>query len=208
MQKLLRAIRPVVTSSLLGLILAGMANAQSYKVEGSAPEFDDLPSPEFSGGKQKNFKPKDWLEIEAGMKLQMSPAPKSKTAERVMVKWYVAVEHPDKRNAYLLLTEDITYVNVPLDEEVFSSVYISPASVKRLTGDDRAGKKIVYAVGYEILVNGVKLAEMSSKGKPGWWNSGSGNISRSDTVPLLAKNETPFVNHWWDRYAEILIEDR
>ncbi|MGJ8633876.1 MAG: Amuc_1102 family pilus-like protein [Luteolibacter sp.] len=208
MQKFLRFLCPVITSSLLSLALVGMVNAQSYKVEGQDPEFDDLPSPEFSGGKQKSVKPKEWLEMEAGMKIQMAPEPKSKTAERVTVKWYVAVEHPDKRNAYLLLTKDITHVNVPLNEEIFSSVYLSPSSIKRLTGEDRAGKRIIYSVGYEVLINGVKLAESSSKGKPGWWNASSSTISRSDTVPLLSKDETAFANHWWDRYAEILVERR
>lgn len=184
------------------------AVAQSYKAEPSKPTFDDLSSPDFNVGKQKNFKPKDWLEIEASFKLLMAPEPPSKTAERVMVKWYVAVAHPDKAGAYLLLTKEITHVNVPLNEDIFSSVYLSPASIKRLTGKDRAGKSVVNLVGYEVLVNGEKVAQESNKSQPGWWNTTSDKISRSDTVPLLNKMETPFANMWWDRYAEILMERR
>lgn len=196
------------TFAALGVFSAPLANAQKYKVEADKPEFDDLRSPEFGGGKNKKFKPKEWLEIEASFKVQMSPEPPSKTAERILVKWFVAVEHPDKKGAFLLLTKDITYVNIPLGEELFTSVYLSPASVKRLTGYDRAGKKAVHLVGYEILVNGAKVAEESNKEKPGWWNSASNKISRSDTVPLLDKSETAFAHMWWDRYAEILIERR
>ena len=126
-----------------------------------------------------------------------------------MVKWYIAVEHPEKKGAYLLLTKDITHVNVPLNEEIFSSVYLSPASIKRLTGRDRAGKGVVNLVGYEVLINGEKVAqETSGASKAGWWNTTSDKISRSDTVPLLNKMETPFANMWWDRYAEVLIERR
>jgi hypothetical protein len=99
-------------------------------------------------------------------------------------------------------------VNVPLNEETFTSVYLSPSSVKRLTGSDRGGKKAVYLVGYEVLVNGEKVAQESNKEKPGWWNIASDKISRSDTVPLLNKSETAFSNMWWDRYAEILVERR
>lgn len=183
-------------------------NAQAYKVEPSKPTFDDLSSPSFSGGKQKDFKPKDWLEIEASFKVQMKPEPPSSTAERVMVKWYIAVEHPEKPGAFLLLTKEITHVNVPLNEDIFSSVYLSPASIKRITGKDRAAKSIVNLVGYEVLINGEKVAQETSSSKVGWWNTTSDKISRSDTVPLLNKSETPFANMWWDRYAEILVERR
>jgi hypothetical protein len=208
MKTIRNSLITAITCVAIGALSHTAANAQAYKVEGKKPSFDNLPSPEFSGGKQKSFKPKDWLEIEASIKVQMSPVPPSKTAERILVKWYVAVEHPDKRGSYLLLTKDITHVNVPLDEEIFSSVYLSPSSVKRLTGSDGGGKRAVYLVGYEVLVNGEKVAEESDKNKPGWWNVSSDKISRSDTVPLLNKSESAFATMWWDRYAEVLVERR
>jgi len=208
MRKIRLNLFTTITCAAIGVLSHSAANAQSYKVEPGKPVFDDLQSPEFSGGKQKGFKPKDWLEIEASIKVQMAPAPPSQTAERILVKWYVAVEHPEKKGAYLLLTKDITYVNVPLNEETFTSVYLSPSSVKRLTGSDRGGKKAVYLVGYEVLINGEKVAAESNKEKPGWWNTASDKISRSDTVPLLDKSKSAFANMWWDRYAEILVEPR
>ncbi len=208
MRKTKNCIVTLFQVSLLGLIFTSVAAAQAYKVEAAAPEFDDLESPQFSGGSQKNFKPKNWLEIEASFKAQMAPEPPSKTAERMLIKWYVAVAHPDKRGAFLLLTKDVTHANVPLGEDVYSSIYLSPASIRRLTGSDRGGKGAVELVGYEILINGEKVASQTNKGKDGWWNLPSDKISRSDSVPLLDKNETPFVNMWWDRYAEILREPR
>jgi len=198
----------VASVAVLSISLCTSANAQAYKAEATKPTFDNLTSPDFNVGKSKKFKPRDWLEIEASLKLQMSPEPLSKTAERITVKWYVAVQHPEKKGAFLLLTKDITHVNVPLNEEIFSSVYLSPASIMRLTGKDRAGKAVVEMVGYEVIANGLKIAEETTKGKPGWWNSTSDKLSRSDTVPLLNKMETPFANMWWDRYAEILVERR
>lgn len=208
----MRIIRLCIISAFsfvaFATIASNTANAQAYKVEASKPDFDDLLSPEFGGGKQKAFKPKEWLEIEASFKVLMKPEPPSKTAESVLVKWYVAVKHPEKNGAFLLLTKDITHVNVPLNEDIFSSVYLSPASVMRLTGSDRAGKNNIEFVGYEVLVNGKVEAAETNKSKVGWWNQASDKISRSDTVPLLNKMETPFANHWWDRYAEILPEKR
>ena len=199
---------PIIACAAVAAIAMPQAGAQAYKVELEEPQFEDFPSPEIGGGKSKAFKPKDWLEIEAAMKVQMAPEPKSQTADRILVKWYVAVENPDKPGTYFLLTKDITHVNVPLNEEIFSSVYLSPASVRRLTGSDRAGKRSVYSVGVEVLVNGQKVAEQSTKMKPGWWNAASDKISRTDTVPLLNKSESAFAHMWWDRYAEILDERR
>lgn len=193
--------------ALIAGLSAGSAFGQAAKAVGDKPAFDDLPSPEFSGGKQKAFKPKDWLEIEAKLKISLSPEPKSKTCEKLTVKWYIAVKNPDKAGTFLLLTKDIDHVNVPLDEEIYCSVYLSPASIKRLTGFDRAGKNSVEYVGYEVLINGEKVATETSKGKVGWWNAASDKISRSESVPLLSKAHTPFADMWWDRYAEVGRED-
>lgn len=190
------------------LLPAGSASAQQSRVTAEKPTFDDLPSPEFSGGKQKQFKPKDWLEIESKIKVELAPEPPSKTCEKVTVKWYVAVKNPDKAGTYFLLTKEIEHVNVPTNEDIYCSVYLSPASVKRLTGLDRGGKNAVELVGYEVIVNGENKAAESNKNKPGWWNASSDKISRTDSVPLLNKMETPFANMWWDRYAEVKPKDK
>lgn len=188
---------------ILAALSMTAAFGQASKVTGDKPSFDDIPSPEFSGGKQKSFKPGDWLEIEAKLNVDLSPAPESKTLERLTVKWYIAVKNPDKPSSFLLLTKEVEHVNVPLQEDIYSSVYLSPASIKRLTGSSKGGKNSVEFVGYEVLVNGEKKAEDTNKGKAGWWNTASDKISRSETVPLLNKTETPFSAMWWDRYAEV-----
>lgn len=203
MNVLFRKTLSFAFSSAVAALLTGAAFAQQAKVTGEKPVFDDLPSPEYSGGKQKSFKPKDWLEIEAKLRISLSPEPPSKTCEKLTVKWYVAVKNPEKSGTFLLLTKDIDHVNAPLDEDIYCSVYISPASIKRLTGSDRGGKSCVEYVGYEVLINGEKVASETSKGSVGWWNTASNKISRSDTVPLLSKSETPFSTMWWDRYAEV-----
>lgn len=202
--------RKSISAAALALMTAlsiGTSFGQAARVISEKPTFDELPSPQFSGGgKEKSFKPKNWLEIEVKLKVSLAPAPASKTCDRITVKWYLAVKNPDKAGTMLLFTKDVDYVNIPLDEDIFCSVYLSPASLKRLTGTDRGGKNAVDYVGYEVLVNGEKKAEDSSKGKAGWWSVESDKISRSDAVPLLNKMETPFSNMWWDRYAEVSVE--
>ncbi len=173
------------------------------KVTGEKPMFDDLLSPEFSSGKQKGFKPKSWLEIETKLKIAMRPEPATKTCDKVTVKWYVAVKNAEKPGTLLLFTKDIEYVNVPLEEDIWFSVYLSPSSIKRLTGFDRAAKSAVEGVGYEVFIGGEKLAEETTNWKVGWWSAASEKISRSEVVPLLIKPQTPFAAMWWDRYAEV-----
>jgi hypothetical protein len=183
------------------------ALAQAAKATASKPTFDDLQSPEFGGaGARKAFKPRNWLEVEAKFQVAMKPEPASKMAERVLVKWYVAVKNPEKAGTFLLLSKEVQHANVPLSQDVYSSVYLSPASLQRLTGSDRAGKNAVEYVGYEILVNGTVVGEETSGGPAGWWKTASEKISRSESVPLLNKSQTPFSNMWWDRYAEIFDE--
>ena len=200
----LRHLLSIASFAVLSCVFANSAEAQVAKAVADKPTFDDLESPQFAGGKQKAFKPKEWLEIETKVKLSMRPEPKSMTCDRMTVKWFVAVKNPERSGQMLLLTRDIEHVNVPLEEEVYCSVYLSPASLKRLTGSDRAGKRSVEAVGFEILINGVKVAEDTTRFQPGWWNMASDKISRTNAVPLLSKIETPFAHMWWDRYAEVL----
>ena len=114
MNVLLRKTLSLSVSAIIAGLSIGSVYGQAAKVTGEAPSFDDIPSPEFSGGKQKSFKPKDWLEIEAKLNIALAPEPKSKTLDRLTVKWYVAVKNPEKPRAMLLLTKDVEHVNVPL----------------------------------------------------------------------------------------------
>lgn len=197
----------IAAFAIISAVSMGSAFGQASRVVGEKPAFEELPSPEFSGGKQKSWKPKDWLEIETKLKISLSPEPPSKTCEKITVKWYIAVKNPEKSGPMLLLTKTVEHVNVPLEEDIYCSVYLSPASIKRLSGTDTGGKHAVEYVGYEVLINGEKKAEETNKGRPGWWNSGD-KLSRNESVPLLNKSETPFSNMWWDRYAEVAQERR
>ena len=208
MNAFLRKFLSISAFAFIAVFSIGSVHGQAAKAVIEKPMFDDLPSPEFPGGKSKPFKAKDWLEIEIKLNLLLSPEPISKTCDKVIVKWYVAVKNPEKPGTFLKITKTIEYVNVPLSEDVYCSVYLSPSSIKRLTGYDRAGKGAVEYVGIEVLINNEKVAQETSKGKVGWWNAPSDKISDTDLVPLLNKAETPFAPMWWDRYAEVSAERR
>ena len=196
------ALVALTASAAAFTFLAAPVHAQG-KADVGDLVFDNIPSPEFAGVKNKSFKPKDWLEVEAGIKVPAASADQKKIGfiNQVTVKWYVAMDNPDGKG-FVMLSKTINHINVPVDEEVFSSVYLSPSTLKRLTGKDRAGKSAVKAVGLEVLVDGVKVGQGSVKQKDGWWASPSLS-NQSDKFPLLNKMETPFAPMWWDRYAEI-----
>ncbi|MFU8892835.1 MAG: Amuc_1102 family pilus-like protein [Luteolibacter sp.] len=172
------------------------------------PAASTLQSPEIpSQTRQKRFTPRDWVEIEAAVKLETRPVPPSGMVDRLIVKWYIAISNPDKRGEYFLLSREVTHVNVPIDEEFFSSVYLSPSSVRRITGNFRNADKAVAMIGCEVLFNGEVIGVAANRGATdNWWSIASPKISASDSVPLLTKPETPFAAMWWDRYAEVAVE--
>ncbi|MFC7336517.1 Amuc_1102 family pilus-like protein [Haloferula chungangensis] len=184
------------------MVLSGSAFGQG-KAEVGKIAFDGIQSPQVDTGRNKNWKPKEWLEFETGIKLPAynQEQKDSGFVDQITVKWSVALKNPDGRG-FILLTKDINHINVPIDEEVFTCVYLSPNTLKRVTGSDTAGKSSVDRVAVEVLVNGRAVAAESSKGNPDWVTSGSLS-NQSNRFPLLNKMETPFAMLWWDRYAEI-----
>jgi len=200
-----KILRNLLALSALTVIAAAPAHGQAARAQASKPSFDDIQSPMF-GGREKSFRPRDWLEMEASIRLDVRPEPASGMLDRLTVKWYVAIRNPEKRGDFLLLTREITHVNVPIGEDFYSSVYLSPSSIRRITGNFRGGKSSVELVGYEVVFNGEVIGHATNKGQDQWWNIPSERISASDSVPLLTKPETPFAALWWDRYAEVAIE--
>lgn len=196
--------KQLLATLVLGAVsLTAPLMAQTGKVKMDSPKFDSLPSPEFSVAGNKKFKPKDWLEVEVKFNVDMPRSYKQGFIDRVTVKWYVAIDDPRGGKKTVFLEKEVNHVNVPVGEDVYSSVYLSPAAIKRISGRSRAGKGVVKSVGGEILINGQAAhggsGLFSSTAKPGWWRE----ISRNDEIPLLNKNDTPFKFLWWDRYAEI-----
>ena len=196
-------IQTLLTTAVLSAVfVAGTSTASAqakFKVE--KPEFDALESPDLGGNTgKKRFSPKDWLEMEVKFNVEdVRPVARDGFVDRVEIRWYVAVENPGGKG-YWPLEKQVTHTNVELDEDLYASVYLSPAAVKRLSGSDRAGKNVIWGVAGEITINGT-TETFNSQGTKDWWKSG--NLSRTDKVPLLNKNETPFKSLWWDRYAQI-----
>lgn len=198
--------KPTLTLSLVffASLLPSHAQTPAVRVTAEAPEALVVFSPEFNVGGKKGYQSKEWIELEGRIKVQMAPAPKSKICDQLQVKWYVAVENPERPDSMLMFTQEVEHVNVPLDEDIYCSVYLSPSSIHRIRGEIRKIDKLVKYLGYEVFINGVKVAEQSTRNaKVGWWNVASPKLARAENVKLLKKPETPFAALWWDRYAEV-----
>ena len=194
------SLKKIITLLAGVCFFATGAFSQQVKVTADKPEFDDLPSPEVAGNTgKKRWEPKDWLEAEVKIKLEAKPEPKDKYVDGLSIRWFVAVENPAGKG-YFLLEKEVNYVNIPVGEEVFASVYLSPSTIRRLTGGDRAGKSAVWGVAGEVSYNGSRVAEFSSKSTKEWWRSSK--LARTDKFPLMSKGDTPFKFLWWDRYLQ------
>ena len=151
-------------------------------------------------------KPKRWADFEMPFKVEAAPVPKSGYIDSLTFKFYIAVVNPDRARQYLKLYKEVKYVNVPVGEATYASVYLSPSSVKRITGSEGGRGKWVKYQGVVVEYNGKIVATYSSeRGKmEKWWTIQSPSIVETSYYPLLNKDETPFSVYWYDRYPELM----
>jgi len=188
--------------ALSGTAFSQLEASKTNVFDVSKPEFDDLQSPNIQVGKNKKFTPKDWLEVEVKLKVKrLKETPKDMYLDEFKVNWYVVVKGQDGKG--YMMTKTITHVNMPIDEEVIASVYLSPNTLRRITGNERAGKGDLEAIGGEIEYGGEMVGFFSHGEKAGWWRQPLEKIERTEKFPLLDKSQTPFAALWYDRYAEL-----
>jgi len=187
----------------LSVVFCISASAQNQiKLEVGDVEFEELTSPELGRNNDKNWDQKDWMEAEVEFEVTLTDPKDAEFVDELSVKWYLVMPTPksEKAKGNILIEQEVVHVNVPVKEKLFSSVYLSPSSLKRLTGDENASKSVIERIGGEIFFKGKSVGKFSTKGEPGWWTAGS--LSRYSKVELLSKDKTPFSYFWWDRYAE------
>lgn len=155
-------------------------------------------TPEFQAGnvKGKNIpRPRPWLEVE--VEFEVETAPKGSPAPALMFRYYVAIQGGDGRAH--TLRGDVTHVNVPGDEKIYSAVYVSPSKLASITGKSSGfTESNIVGVGVAVYVDGIAKTGEAYKLKNGWWTSG--NV---ETEPgVLSRKDTPFALLWIDRYAD------
>ena len=146
------------------------------------------------GVKDKKFKPRDWLEVEVTFEAK-DVAPRDAVVPELLFRYYIGMM--DEEGKVVVMTTDITHLNVEAGEETFSAVYVSPSTLGKLTGDFRSfNPNVIKGVGVEVYYNGVLVGggvELTSKK---FWEG------QNPTAGVLSRSETPFGILWIDRYAD------
>lgn len=206
-QRFLKTLLPLACGfSLVSTAFGQLELSKEARFKVDNPKFTELQSPEIQDGNAKNFKPKDWLEVEVKIEVdKLRTEPEDKYLDQIKVNWHVVVKGQD-RKAYKI-SKTVTHVNIPTDEEVYVSIYLSPNTLKRITGNARASKNDLEAVGGEIELNGAMVGFFTFGEKNGWWREPLKNVEATSKFPLLDKTQTPFAPLWYDRYAEVLPKD-
>ena len=208
--------------ALVGAISCGVPQAEaespSTQVKVTSLKMDRIKAMESPmlepGGMSLPNKPKKWMFLEASMKVDARDPVLRGTPDyldQVSVRFYFSAKTPAKEKpaGVLLLTKEIKYINIPVgaSETVNMCVFMSPASIKRLTDSESVGNNIFEDVGMEVEYRGKVVATYPPQrgNKPSWWKNPK--LIPSSTYPILAKDETPFAIFWYDRYPEIAPKD-
>lgn len=216
--------QPILLALCFGA-LGTLASAQTPAASGGATagkeklvEIKDIrvavqKTPDFTmkgGTTDKRFRPKDWIEIEPEFRaLRPANDRKSESIPALTFKYYVYLNSSVKENARIL-TAEVVHTNVPIDEVTHSVVYISPSTIRRVTGKPEGNVTLVagYAVevtkGSEIVGFFSKFGGSSSDNpndpKAKWWASDKAPTAEP---ALLAKPATPFAPLWGDYHADV-----
>jgi hypothetical protein len=155
------------------------ASIKLGKVEISAPS---TPEYQVTGGQNKRFKTKNWLEFEIGYETKVDEI------DELTFKFTALVEGK-------LLDGEVTYVNISKGDH-YAVAYISPKSLEKLTGGKTFTSAGLGNVWVEVNRQGQVLAREALKG------SNQPNVPRV-TGMIVNKSQTPFAPLYYDRYEEI-----
>ena len=208
----LRRALPLAVAAVGFVVLPNSAQAQiKHKVEVKKVEVSMQQTPNFAaaGPKSKRWDPLDWLEIEVELKVETIE--KNKIIPELNATFYVALPNvsggpgADK----VMLTDRITFTNVRTHSgEAYLIAYVSPDTLSRFTGKEKASDSDIFSAGIEIDGPGVRNTEpkdlVGATKEVGWWRQVS--YPREQGM-VLRKGKTPFALLWFDRYP-VARDDR
>lgn len=200
-----------------GLCASGVAQDAPGKPPEKLVDFKDIKiqvqkTPDFTlkgGTTDKRVRPKDWIEIEPEFRTEQPAGDKkAEVVPELTFKYYVFLNSSVKENARIL-TAEVVHTNVPIDEATHSVVYISPSTIKRVTGKPEGNVGLVSYFAVEVTSGGQTVG-FYSKGPKGisknpnekdgkWWSAPS---APPQEPALLSKLKTPFAPLWGDYHAD------
>lgn len=193
-------------AGLLVMILTGdFANGQTVEVskelkvdiKGIKPEAQFTPQIAVGNVKDKRWKPKNWLELDVEFEAKKAKVAgdNSTMVDSVDIKYFVALNKTDKEGKIVLLTANITYLNIIEKESLHAMAFVSPAALERLLEKNSFSIADVKGVGVEIYRSGALAGWQASAGGRFWEKLDSFVVTDGSLVP---KAKTPFAPLWGD----------
>ncbi len=178
---------------LLSFLVFAFANsaivrAQDFVISEIEPLVNKTPKYNFSLATQKRTpNARKWLEID--VKLEAKPA----FTDELKFRYYILF-------AGKLLVGEVTHVNIPAANELYSVMYLTPNTIKRLLEGRSFTSTAVENIAVQVLNAGQLVAQKSWKptSDPAWFQK-----MKQIQEMVIDKNKTPFAPLYWDRYMEI-----
>ncbi|WP_346331153.1 Amuc_1102 family pilus-like protein [Prosthecobacter sp. SYSU 5D2] len=184
---------------VIGLHSGIAQDAESVQVKGEKLQINSIQTPQFQASNvgEKRWRPKDWLEVDLPFEIKLANAAGGRNGSLsvMTVNYYIGLNAQNKEGKFEVIKGVFNYIDIPASEKCHALAYVAPASLRRLLGKDGFTTSDIKAWGYEIMVDGKRIAGDSSIGNA-WWEKGD-SFSMNDGV-LLAKTDTPFGILWGD----------
>ncbi len=216
MKKLL-PLFPAIALAIGGLVFApASARAQApaanakeelVKIKSGETILQKTPKFQVDGPRDKHWTPLDWIEIEVEAEAILSKKSTDKkqiSYPEATFRYYVYLEgqSPDKSR---ILTGEVVHTNVPIKEKIHSCMFITPSTIKSLTGKQEGSPSSIKYWGVTVTIGGEMVGYKVKAGSPGtaekpWWEDPK---APAKEAALKNKNETPFSMLWADYYLDI-----
>lgn len=182
-----------------GVCTAGAQAPATVKITGGKLEIKAIQTPQFSASNvgEKRWRPKEWLEVDLPLqvKLAQSAGGRNGSLASLKVNYYIGLNAQTKDGKFEVIKGSFDYVDIPAAEDCHALAYVAPATLRRLLQKENFTPSDIKAWGYEVIVDGQRVAGESSVGSA-WWDKAD-SFSMNDGV-MLAKTETPFGILWGD----------
>lgn len=167
------------------------------------PAMQQTPVFNVSGPRDKRSKPREWLEIE--VELQAETVKKSGYIDQLDVTFYVALKDVETQKT-VVLEDTINFLEIDASErKAYVSAYISPATLRQMTGQRKPSLNDLYAVAVTVRGQGLRSeVTESTDGPDGWWTSSA--LQRRNNM-VLPREKTAFAPLWWDFYPRAKLDN-
>ena len=169
-------------------LAASAQQAGDFLIKKVAPAVIRTPEYTFNGDPRR-FTQSQWLEVEVEFSARPEITPE------LTLRYYILF-------AGTLLTGEVTHVNIPAGQSLFSVMYVPPRNLARFLRGAPLTANSIENIAVQIVRPGVAqaLAEFVLKPNPRgpWWTT----LQQTPGF-VLNKAETPFAPLYWDRYEAI-----